>query len=646
MSLLKQLLLSVTVAVMVIVAGTLAFSINSARSYLNAQVRSASENAASALAITLSQPVNHDPVVRDLLLMALYDTGRFEAVTFADTSGRMLFERRQPAASGARAAPQWFRRLLPLESANATRVVSDGWKQVGTVSISGNTSYAYASLWRNALGQLTLVMAAGLLWALLALISVRWFRNLLNEQVAQQVRAIAKDEATPGPAHTVHELSGLVSEIAQVRQQVRDSAHEKEARIESLKLELNQDPITGLANRKYFLNELGRVLQTESANPGHVLMMRIRDLGGINAANNRHDVDAWLRSMAQAMQAWAQAAGPGVQVARLNGSDFAALMPDDHGPKDIHRVQKLARRLRDMRLGDAPTRWAFSMADYAPGDTTATVMSLLDYGLMRAESAGHAQVEYIPKEEGVRAYAGASESAWRQLLRQALQGNDLHLDVNHATYQSNDAPCVRRAYAYLQLRDGSECLSGAQFMPVAVRLNLAADFDLRAIDLAVDWIKKNDEDLTLRVSLASLLQSRFWLEFRRRLNAITDQPQVAGRLILELDAHGLLEHPEHVLRFCLAAKAATVRVGVRRLDAEPAALAKLHEVPVDYLRLTGPLIDASPDEVGKAELLRAMAATAKELGMQVYADSPLTEAGRQLLRNYDVNVALADKQVS
>lgn len=642
MSLLKQLLLSVTAVVMVIIVGTLAFSISSARSYLDTQVRAASENTATALAITLSQPANQDPVVRELLLMALFDTGRFDAVTFTDTEGKVLFERRQAIPADAAAAPKWFRTMLPLGTATATRVVSNAWKQVGTLGIAGNNSYAYASLWRNTLGQLVLVLAAGLLWALVAMMSVRWLRKVLNEQVTDQVRAIAQDEDMPRAAHNVYELNALVSEIAQVRRRVRDNVHQMDARIESLRLELNQDQITGLANRKYFLNHMGRVLQDKTATHGHVMLMRIRDLAAINAANNRQEVDAWLSGIAKAMLAWAEGVGTGIQVARLNGSDFAVLMPNGAGPKGIRIAQEFASSVRDMRLGlpEGRSRWAFSLTDYASGDTVAQVMSVLDYGLMRAESAGHDDVQYIPKEEGMLAHAGASESAWRDLLRQALDENDLHLHVSDVLYENKDAHGLQRADAFLQLRDGSEWLSGSLFMPVAVRLNLAAEFDLRAIDLAVDWIKANGRELVLRISLASLAQPRFWPKFRRRLDAISDQPLVCRCLVLELDAHGLVEHPEHVARLCLAAKAASIRVGVRRLDAEPTALAKLHEVPADYIRLTGPLIDAKPHEVGKIELLRAVAATAKELGMHVYSDSPISEAARQLLRNCDVSIAV------
>lgn len=640
MSLLKQLLLSVTVAVMVIVAGTLAFSISSARSYLDAQVRTASENAATALAITLSQPSNQDPIVRELLLMGLYDTGSFRAVTLTDTEGNVLFERRRSPSADAGSAPQWFRSLLPLEPVMATRVVSDGWKQVGTLGIVGNNSYAYESLWRNALGQVTLVLAAGLLWALVAILSVRWLRRVLNEQVANQVRAIAQDGEAPPMSKGLRELNALVGEIAQVRQRVRANVDEMDAQIESLTLELNQDPVTGLGNRKYFLNQLGRSLKQEYGS-GHVLMMRIRDLGAVNAANTRREVDDWLRGVAHTALSWAQETDPEIQVARLNGSDFAVLMPNGNSPKDIGLTQELAGRLRDMRLGlaEGQPRWAFSLTDYTEGDSVSTVMGLLDYGLMRAESAGHAQVEYVPKQDGLLAHAGPGEGAWRELLGQALEHDDLHLHVNDVSYQAPDGALLHRSDAFLQLRDGSEWLAGTIFMPVAVRLGMSADFDLRAIELAVDWIRANSRDLVLRVSLASLGQTEFWPSLEQKFKELAESPQLATHLVFEIDAYGLVANPEQAAQFCAAARKISAKVGIRRLDAEPAALGRLHQVQADYLRLTGPLLDIYPAEAGKIELLRAVAATAAQLGMNTYSDAPATDEAQKLLRECQFWVA-------
>ena len=642
MSLLKQLLLSVTVAIVIIVVGTLAFSIGSARNYLNAQVQSESENAAVSLAITLSQPANQDPVIRELLMMALYDTGRFQAVSFAQPDGKVVFERTRAASTTAQAGPAWFRSILPLETPVSTKEVTDGWKQAGQLTIVGDNGYAYVSLWQNALRQLTLVLIAGLLWAFVVMLLMRWLRRALDEQVASQVRAIGQGEDLPPSTHAaVRELNELVSEISHVRERVRANVHEMDAKIEQLNVELHQDEVTGLANRRYFINELRRVLQDENAVPGHVMLVRMRDLAAVNTAHDRHEVDAWLREAANEMQEIAAGQHMDAQVARLNGSDFAILIPGLNGPQATRFARAISGQLRDLSLGlpnGGYSRWAFSLTDYAPGRDAGSVMSLLDHGLMRAESAGRADVEYLPSENSNSSRMGASESEWRTLLRTALDDDGFRLQVNRVRYDG--ALSIERSDASLQVRDGNEWLPGSLFMPVATRLNLSTECDIRTLDLAIEWIKTNRRELAIRVSLASLTQSRFWPELRVRLETLEAQPELARYLAFELDAHGLVACPEEVALFCQAAKAASLHVGLRRLDAEPAALAQLHAASVDYVRLTGSLIDGLADSVGGTELLRAIATTARRLNLSLFSDVPGSDADAVVLRAHDVSVAM------
>src|SRR5690554_1471377 len=68
MSLLKQLLFSVTVAICVILVGALWSGLDGARSYLNSRLQVDAGNAASSLALSLSQPANQEPVTQELLI--------------------------------------------------------------------------------------------------------------------------------------------------------------------------------------------------------------------------------------------------------------------------------------------------------------------------------------------------------------------------------------------------------------------------------------------------------------------------------------------------------------------------------------------------------------------------------------------------
>ena len=125
MSILRQLLLSVTIAIGVILLGTLALSVNAAREYLSGQLQVQSTDASVSLALSLSQPANNDPVLQELLVSALFDGGHFSLVRLSDPEGKVLIERRSTATAAS--VPGWFRTLAPLARARpATRSATAG----------------------------------------------------------------------------------------------------------------------------------------------------------------------------------------------------------------------------------------------------------------------------------------------------------------------------------------------------------------------------------------------------------------------------------------------------------------------------------------------------------------------------------------
>ncbi|WP_304351514.1 LapD/MoxY N-terminal periplasmic domain-containing protein, partial [Comamonas testosteroni] len=381
MSLLKQLLISVTVAIVAILIGTLAFSIGAARQYLDGQLQSESENAASSLALSLSQPANQDPVTQELLMMALFDGGQFKLIRLASPEGETLFERRRdkditdssaPAAKlKDSAAPPWFVEMLPLRSPKAERVISDGWKQVGQLTLVVDNSYASQALWGSSVRLAGVVVLAGLAWAFFVVLLFRWFRKVLQQEISAQVQAIGRQAGSEGPARparaAVAELVPVLSAIADTRERVQATAQEQMERIESLELEVNRDPVTQLPNRKYFVNELRRALSGAdgAAAHGHVMLFRQRDLLALNAQMSRASADAWLAAMGeQVNQVLKSHAECKAQLARLNGSDFVVLMPALAGPQAMSLVQQIRQVLLSMRVTLSSgqwCRWSFAL---------------------------------------------------------------------------------------------------------------------------------------------------------------------------------------------------------------------------------------------------------------------------------------------
>jgi EAL domain-containing protein (putative c-di-GMP-specific phosphodiesterase class I)/GGDEF domain-containing protein len=627
MSLLRQLLISVTLAIVVILAGAMIFSIGSARQYLDTQLQAQADSTATSLALTLSQPSNQDPSVRELLISVLFDSGEFRVAEFLDPTGRILVRRQLNEGDGdAGAAPGWFSHLLPLARHEAQRQVSNGWNQLGVVRLEANDAYARDALWNSAVRIVLLTVGAGVLWGLFVLALMRWLRRAIQDDVMARVQAMARTEAGSDLPPVRHPAMVELREVSQIitstHRQVRATASEREARIESLQLELNRDQTTGLANRKYFMNEFRRLLEQSDpheAQGGHVMLFRQCDLQAINLSVSRRVVDQWLTNMGQLVQRiLVDRLGPEAWLGRLNGSDFAFLMPMVPGPVAVRIAQSVGEMLQAQRiqLGHAGlSRWRQALTDYEPGEDLSNVLSRLDEALMRAESAGHENVEYLPGAalQSVAGGRGSGEQVWRGLLRDALAENWFELDTTPDRFSPSGGS---RRIGMLMVREpgASEPLSAYLFMPPAVRLGVSAACDVRGVELALSWLRSQPGELVLRVSLASILNGQFLDDVTARLGPA---PEEAARLVVELDSYGLVADRERVVAFVAALRKHGVRLGLRRFAEQPEALLYLHEVRPEYLRVSGNLLAAQAESAGARRLLEAIQETARDVGAVV-----------------------------
>ncbi len=634
MSILRQLLLSVTLAISVILLGTLALSVNSAREYLSGQLQVQSTDAAVSLALSLSQPANNDPIVQELLVSALYDGGHFSLVRLTDPDGKVLIERRSTATAAS--VPAWFQALAPLDNQAASHAVSDGWRQIGEVTLIANDAYAWEALWRSSLKMIALVVGAGILWAIFAFVLVGWIKNRLLREISDHVRGIGRDAPGEQVEARVPELSGVVQALNQTRQRIHASVEEQNAKIESLELELNQDPVTGLPNRKYFVNEFRRALETRAAagtsriDGGHVLVFRQRDLADLNRHMPREFIDQWLRTACERIQGTLKrmhVAAP--MLARLNGSDFALLLPGCAAPQAMMVAEQVRADLHASRIpvGEGHLcRWAQAMTDYGHGSQAGAVLARLDFGLMRAESAGNDQV-VIAGATDTQSPSEAGERAWKDAIQTALEGRRFELSTEPLLALNGR---VVRTEAMLMLRTApdQEPIPATLFIPPAVRLDLVAECDLEAVRLGLAWLASHAGELAVRVSLPSLRGQKF---LRQLALLLTENRPLARRLYVEIDAHGLVECHEQVTAFARVAAEFGAHIGVRRLAQQFGAVAQLHTLPLSYVKLGGGFVGGMSQSPGSQQLTASVLETARSLGIAVYAeDVPDAETQRIL----------------
>jgi methyl-accepting chemotaxis protein len=272
MSMYRQLLLAIIASMLLALGGALLASMLSARSYLQSQLSAKNNDNATALALSLSQS-HPDPIMVELTVSALFDSGHYELIRVVDPLGHSIIER--VATADKLGAPAWFARVLPISATPGQAQISDGWKQFGTVTLLSHSRFAYAALWQSVLEMTAALALAGLVGCYLGFLILRRLREPLGA-VIDQARAITERRFVTIDEPDVPELRQLASAMNATVMRLKNMFEEEAGRLEEVRREANHDPLTGLSNRSYFMARLRDAALAEHAAGGILFIARIR----------------------------------------------------------------------------------------------------------------------------------------------------------------------------------------------------------------------------------------------------------------------------------------------------------------------------------------------------------------------------------
>lgn len=267
MSLIKQLWLAI--ALLMLLAFGISFAVSSltAKAYLEEQLYLKNLDNAASLALSMNQ-LPKDPTLVELQLSAQFDTGHYQLIRLTDPNGEVLVER--TALSPKSLAPNWFKHWVNINVAPGTGTVMDGWAVYGNIQLESQTSYAYDTLWQSSLELLLIFALAALFSGLLG----SWILKLITHplgNVVEQAAAIGERRFVTTDEPKTLEFKQLVRSMNQLSTRIKSMLESETQRLESMRVQLQQDNLTGLFNRETFMSHLKVALtQEDLSHQGYV----------------------------------------------------------------------------------------------------------------------------------------------------------------------------------------------------------------------------------------------------------------------------------------------------------------------------------------------------------------------------------------
>ncbi|PXX99242.1 EAL domain-containing protein [Halomonas sp. LBP4] len=607
MSLIKQLWLTIVVLLLLAFVGSLFIGVSTSRHYIEQEVRIKNADNANALALSMSQ-LDKDPVTTEMLLAAQFDTGHYRRVELRAPDGELL-ERRE-GNEHIDDVPGWFVDLVRFEVPPGQAVVQDGWRQFGTLTLQSHHSFAYRSLWQSARNLAGWFAVAGAVSLLMAWWIVRTIRLPLHSVVAQ-ARDIGVRRFTTSREPRTRELREVVQAMNQLSGTVREMLGQESEKLDLLRRRLQHDPVTGVLDRDAFLNQLRASLGSDGHRAsGSLAMVRLARLAEVNQQLGRPRTDALLKTLAHSLDQLGKVRGGGL-VGRLNGSDFALLLP---GSSDLEEVgHELSQRLLTVQEEETsmPLGLPSALIDYAQGDHRNELLASLDGALAGAEAKGDRGQTIA--QGAARDTLYASHADWRSALHQAMaQGVYLgHYPVLDAQGRLLHYECPSR------LRLKGEWRQAGVFLPWISRLELDAELDLAVARAALKDIAQRGKPVGINLSPASIRDSRFVLDLRALLRS---HAEATEKLWLELPESMAIHDLASFRSLCRELQPLGCRLGLEHVGAEFTRIADLHDLGLAYLKIDDSLVKGVEASAEQQTILRGMATLCHSLGILAIAE--------------------------
>ncbi|MFG0324895.1 cyclic di-GMP receptor LapD [Pseudomonas sp. zjy_15] len=633
MSLFKQLLLAICLFLVVAFSGSFMVSLESSRSQYVNQLRSHAQDAATALALSLTPNID-DPAMVELMVSSIFDSGYYASIKVVDLgSNAVLVERHAEPDPGG--VPRWFVRLIGLEAAGGDAIVSRGWQQAARVEVISHPMFALAKLWQSALGSLGWLLLCGAASAVLgALLLRRQLRPL--DYMVEQSHAIARREFLSLPElPRTPELRRVVQAMNQMVEKLKALFTEQAERSERLRAESYQDSLTGLSNRRYFEMQLNtRVSNLEDARAGYLLLLRVQGLAGLNARLGGQRTDQLLQAVGEQLRRTC-ASYPETNdlISRSRGGEFAVLAPGMVHEEAVQLAQALEATLQSLHetgASDIDPVACIGLAPFSPGDSPQALLKLADEALARAEN--QPTPGWVCLEQGVAAVAADSQHAWHERLDQAFINGHFELFFQPVM----DCASTQRVLHHKvisRLRDGQgEALPAGRFLPWLERFGWMPRLDVLVLEKVLAHLRGHDQVLALNLSAATLADPK---ALQRVFELLGQNAGLGPRLVFEIGEEQL---PEQVALEQLTRRLHGLGFGLalQRFGGRFSMIGNLAHLGLAYLKIDGSYIRNIDHEQHKRLFIEAIQRAAHSIDLPLIAERVETEGERLVLQEMGV----------
>ncbi len=638
MTLFKQVFVGVSLGFMVVLIGIQWISFTNARAYMQQQLASHAQDTATSLGMSLATAMQSgDTVLATTVVSPVFDRGFYREIKIVSLKGETLVEKQLPPTPPD--VPRWFADLVVLEAPTAESLITSGWRQLGRVIVTSHPNFAYLQLWHTSSGFFTWLAAV---YALALLLLLGFLRTILRplREIETVARAISdRDFRVIANIPKARELRSVVGAINSLSAKIRQIIDTEVGRANHFRREAFTDALTLLDNRRSFEEQLAACLEEDTgALSGAVYMIELNNFKEYNADHGFKHGDELLQWVGKALAGFRQDGQDGIHLlrSRINGATFAmaafGLSRDATQQLGNDLCAALGLALVEQNAGSAPT-FNCGGTYFEKRSAMSSLLAGADMAMAQSRTMGANSFVLLAADHVAEDEKGSQY--WRQLILNAIAGNRFALLAQPVIRLDDNQRFQLEVVGRIENEQG-ELIAAAQFMPMAIRHDLAAAIDMKLIERMLATLRSDaalEADVAINLSVRSIKDSAFcgWL-----MSTLDAAPGLARRLIFEVAEFGVTQDLPAVSAFVARLRRTGARFAVDNFGLHRLAFDYLQNLKPDYIKLNIALIGDLATRRENQFFISSIVKITQSLDVMAIANGIESEAMLPLLRELGV----------
>ena len=431
-----------------------------------------------------------------------------------------------------------------------------------------------------------------------------------------------------------------ISDIVEALETTASALSERDAMLVEL---ANHDNLTGLFNRRRFVEELN----VELANIGvheHTSALFFIDLDQFKYVNDTCGHPAGDRLIRKVADELSRSVSRSDIVARFGGAEFVVLLVDtdkesarEMADVFLANMRRLAH-VEDDRVFHVHCSIGVTMVE-RPSANPDDLIAEADIACREAKSAGRNRMQFFETSSHSQERA-SSDVGWMNKLRNAVDADSFQLRFQ--PINRIDTGVTTHHEVLLRLRgDDGKLLSPDAFLPSAVRFGLMSEIDLWAIRNAAEAYAQHVKDcpqLRLSINLsANAFENDDLAGFVSDVFEKNNVPPT--HIIFEITESLAVRRPKHVERQIMELRRLGCELALDDFGTGYSSFSYLQKLHFDYIKIDGSFVHDITNNPVDQKMIKLIAEIGREASMQTVAEYVQNAQSLELLGELGVDLA-------